>query len=543
MENKRKSERLLQASLLRNMELEAALAHLQSEKSSLEAENNNLTSANDYLKSTHSSLEAEKLRLENLLLKMDHELRQLRRMVFGRSSERYIKSDPDQLSIDFGGEVQLEQEREYLRSHAPVKTGSESSPVKSYPVRKPLPDHLERREEIIEPSSLPEGSRYIGDEVTEILEFIPGHLYVRRIVRRKYALAGGDGVVIGELPSVPLPKSNAGASLLADLLVGKYQDHQPLHRQIDILRRSGVSLSPSTVNNWVASAATLLEPLYQKLRERVLGCDYIQVDESIIPVMDKDKPGAARKGYHWVVRSPEEGCLFFHYDRGSRAGRVAVELLKDFRGAVQSDGYGAYEVYEKKDGVLLLGCWAHARRKFEQALGNDPPRAQFAMEQIQKLYALERRMKDEDLSKEDIERLRKKEAYPILRAFEVWLEMNLSAVTPASSIGKAIKYTYGIYPRLARYVIDGRYRIDNNLAENAVRPLALGRKNYLFCQNHEAAGRTAVIYSLLGTCKIWGVNPTLWLTDVLSRIQDHSAQRLEELLPDNWVPLAMTTEQ
>lgn len=529
MENKRESERLLQASLLRNKELEALIVHLQSEKSGLESANNNL--------------ESEKSHLENLLLKMDHELRQLRRMVFGRSSERYIKSDPDQLSIDFGGEVQLEQEREYLRSQAPVKTGSESSPVKSYPVRKPLPDNLERREEIIEPSSLPAGSRYIGDEVTEILEFIPGHLYVRRIVRRKYALAGGDGVVIGELPSVPLPKSNAGASLLADLLVGKYQDHQPLHRQIDILRRSGVSLSPSTVNNWVGGAAALLEPLYQKLRERVLGCDYIQVDESVIPVMDKDKPGATRKGYHWVVRSPEEGCLFFHYDRGSRAGRVAVELLKDFRGAVQSDGYGAYEVYEKKDGVLLLGCWAHARRKFEQALGNDPPRAQFAMEQIQKLYELERRMKDEDLSKEDIERLRKKEAYPILRAFEVWLEMNLSCVTPASSIGKAIKYTYGIYPRLARYVIDGRYRIDNNLAENAVRPLALGRKNYLFCQNHEAAGRTAVIYSLLGTCKIWGVNPTLWLTDVLSRIQDHSAQRLEELLPDNWMPLAMTTEQ
>jgi transposase len=502
--------------------LEAVVAHLRSEK---------------------SSLESEKSHLENLLLKMDHELRRLRRMVFGRSSERYIKPDPDQLSIDFGGEVQLEQEREYLRSQAPVKIGTESTPVKSYPARKPLPDNLERRTEIIEPSSLPDGSKYIGDEVTEILEFIPGRLYVRRIVRRKYALPGGEGVVIGELPSVPLPKSNAGASLLADLLVGKYQDHQPLYRQIEILRRSGVSLSPSTVNNWVAGTATLLEPLYWKLRERVLGCDYIQVDESVIPVMDKDKPGATRKGYHWVVRSPEEGCLFFHYDRGSRAGRVAVELLKDFRGAVQSDGYGAYEVYEKKEGVLLLGCWAHARRKFEQALGNDPPRAQFAMEQIRKLYELERRMKDEDLSKEQIEHLRKKEAYPILRAFEAWLEMNLPAVTPASSIGKAIKYTYGIYPRLARYVIDGRYRIDNNLAENAVRPLALGRKNYLFCQNHEAAGRTAVIYSLLGTCKIWGVNPTLWLTDVLARIQDHSVQKLDELLPDNWVPSTMTSGQ
>jgi len=520
------AESRMQALLLRNMELEAALARLEGEKSRLQA--------------GYSYLDGEKSRLESLLLKMGHELRQLRRMVFGRSSERYIKADPDQLSLDFGGETQLEQEREYLRSQAPVKKTAESTASVNRPVRKPLPDNLEREDEIIEPEFLPEGSRYIGDEVTEILEFIPGRLYVRRIIRRKYALRGGDGVVIGELPTLPLPKSNAGASLLADILVGKYQDHQPLHRQIEMLRRSGVSLSPSTVNNWVSGAVNLLTPLYNKLRERVLGCDYIQVDESVIPVMDKDKPGGACKGYHWVVRSPEEGCLFFHYDRGSRAGRVVVELLKDFRGAVQSDGYGAYEVYEKKEGVLLLGCWAHARRKFEAALCNDPPRARFAMEQIQKLYALERRMKEEDLSKEEIERLRKKEAYPMLQAFEVWLEMNLSAVTPASSIGKAIRYTYGIYPRLARYVIDGRYRIDNNLAENAVRPLALGRKNYLFCQNHEAASRTAVIYSLLGTCKIWGVNPTLWLTDVLSRIQDHSSQRLDELLPDNWVPTGLS---
>lgn len=522
MERMQELERRLQASLLRNMELEARNERLQSEKSSLEAENS---------------------RLEGVVLKMDHELRQLRRMVFGQSSERYIKADPDQLLLDFGGEKQLEQEREYLRVQAPVKVGAGTSSVKGRPVRKLLPDNLERRDEIIEPASLPEGAKYIGDVVTEILEFIPGRMYVRRIIRRKYALPEDGGVVIGELPALPLPKSNAGASLLADLLVGKYQDHQPLHRQIEMLRRSGVSLSPSTVNNWVSGAVTLLEPLYWKLRDRVLSCDYIQVDESIIPVMDKDKPGATRKGYHWVVRSPEESCLFFHYDRGSRAGRVVVELLRDFRGAVQSDGYGAYEVYEKKDGVLLLGCWAHARRKFEQALNHDPPRAKFAMEQIQKLYALERRMKDEDLSKEEIERLRKKEAYPILRAFEVWLEMNLSSVTPASSIGRAIKYTYGIYPRLVRYVIDGRYRIDNNLAENAVRPLALGRKNYMFCQNHEAAGRTAMIYSLLGTCKIQGINPVIWLTDVLSRIQEHSVLRLDELLPDRWMPVGLSSPE
>jgi len=319
-------------------------------------------------------------------------------------------------------------------------------------------------------------------------------------------------------------------------LVGKYQDHLPLYRQIEILRREGVHLSASTVNDWICGGIDLVKPLYDTLRNRVLRSDYIQVDESTIPVMDKDRPGATRKGYHWVVRSPEEKSLFFHYDRGSRGQHVIVELLKDYRGAVQSDGYGAYKIYEDKEGVLLLGCWAHVRRKFEQALGDDPPRAQYAMEQIQRLYAIERRIAEDGLAKEQAERLRKQESYPIVRAFEEWLVENLGnpRITPKSRIGTAINYAYGIYPRLGRYVADGRYRIDNNLAENAVRPLALGRKNYLFCQNHEAAERTAMIYSLLGTCKVCGVNPTAWLTDVLSRIQDHKKPRLDELLPDRW---------
>lgn len=467
---------------------------------------------------------------------MSDELILLRRAMFGRSSERYIKADPNQLLLDFGGQAQLPEEAEYLKQKALSKifTAPPTDKQKHRPVRKALPENLERRDEIIEPESLPEGSKYIGDEITEVLEYIPGELYVRRIIRRKYALQGGDGVIIGELPTLPLPKSNAGASLLSHLLVGKYQDHLPLYRQIEILRREGVHLSASTVNDWNAGGIDLLKPIYKALRQRVLGSDYIQVDESTIPVMDKDRPGATRKGYHWVVRSPEEKCLFFHYDHGSRGQHVVVELLKDYKGAVQSDGYGAYKIYEDKEGVLLLGCWAHVRRKFEQALGNDPPRAKYAMEQIGCLYVIERRILDEGLTKQQAERLRKEEAYPLVRAFEQWLEQNRSDVLPKSRIGMAINYAYGIYPRLGRYVVDGRYRIDNNLAENAVRPLALGRKNYLFCQNHEAAERTAIIYSLLGTCKVCGVNPTAWLTDVLSRIQDHSGQRLDELLPDKW---------
>ena len=469
--------------------------------------------------------------------RLKFELFNLRRKLFGRSSERYVNEDPNQLKIDFGGEEVLPEEVQNQLELAKETITYERKKKKEnpiQPVRQALPPELERREVVIEPKSILEGSKCIGEEVTEILEYTPGTLYVRRIVRKKYALPKEAGVVIGELPSLPLPKSNAGPSLLAHLLVSKYQDHIPFYRQIAIFRRQSLSLASATVNGWFAAAVNLLEPLYEQLKKDVLSSDYIQIDETIIPVMDKDHPGATRKGYHWIVRAPEENKLFFHYDEGSRAQRVAIDILKNFKGAVQSDGYGAYNIYENKNNVLLLGCWAHARRKFEEALKNDPLRASFALEQIQLLYRLERQAEEENMTKEQIEELRKTQSYPLMQAFEKWLDANYSQVLPKSPIGQAIAYTYNIYPRLVRYVIDGRYKIDNNGAENGVRPLALGRKNYLFCGNHEAAKRTAIIYSLLGTCKINKVNPTEWLTAVFNQISDCKKNDLDRLLPDQW---------
>lgn len=500
-----------------------------------------LIAERDSLRSTAERLSSERDTLQGVVEKMQGELRQLRRMLFGRKSERFIPSDPSQLKLDFEGVEQLKEEREYAavqaavcaRSKEPVARGAKPAQAGQ---RRIFSEHLQRRDEIIEPAEIPAGGKRIGEEITELLEYKPGELYIRRLIRPKYALPHGEGVVIGELPSLPLPRTNAGPSLLAQLLAGKYQDHLPLHRQIGIFARAGVQLKASTVSDWVQGAAELLKLLYEKLRERVLGCDYIQVDESIIPVLDKDKPGAARKGYHWVVRSPELKSLFFHYDKGSRAQYVVVELLKDFQGAVQSDGYGAYDIYENKQGVLLLGCWAHMRRKFEHALAEDPERAEYALKVIGQLYAIERRVKEEGLPPDRIKVIREKEAYPLIREFERWVEQTANSVTPQSALGKAVRYAYALYPRLSRYVTDGRYRIDNNLAENAVRPLALGRKNYLFCRNHQAAYHTAIVYSLLGTCRLWEIDPIRWLTDVFTRIQDCSVKRLEELLPHKWSP-------
>ena len=247
-----------------------------------------------------------------------------------------------------------------------------------------------------------------------------------------------------------------------------------------------------------------------------------------------DKPGGTVKGYFWLLKMLDPGLVYFYYDKGSRGYHILRDILPGFQGAVQCDGYGAYEELDKIKGIITIGCWAHARRKFEQALVNDPELARYALLEIQKLYAIERRATDANFTPDQIKELRQAESFPILKEFETWLLETAQTVLPKSPIGKAIIYTYGLYRRLIRYVLDGRYRIDNNQAENAIRPVALGRKNYLFCGNHESAERTAIFYSLLGICKLNDVNQQEWLTDVLNRIQDHKKIKLEELLPHIW---------
>ena len=470
---------------------------------------------------------------DSMIEKLTNELYALRRRLFGHSSERFVPDDPSQLSLAFEGLESLPEEQE-VTAQETVITYKRKKEDKKQPIRTAIPDSIRREEVVIEPENIPEGAIKIGEEVTEKIEYNPGEVYVLRTIRPKYALPLNQSIVIADLPTQVLPRSNAGASLLAFLLVSKYQDHLPFYRILAIFKRMNVELSASTVNGWFINVADLLKVLYEALKKEVLGCDYINIDESSMTVMDRDKPGGTKKGYFWIVRSPMQNQLFFHYQKGSRAQKVVVGLLRTFQGAVQGDAYGAYDIYENKNGVLLLGCLAHARRKFEQALLDDPSRAKHALKIIQKLYDIERDAKDRELSYDQVKQLREERAYPILKEFEKWLYENIRVVLPKSLIGKAALYTYNIYPRLVRYVLDGRYKIDNNAAENGIRPLALGRKNFMFCGNDEAAERTATIYSLLGSCKLAGVNPMEWLTDVLKRIQDHPASKLSELLPSNW---------
>ena len=267
--------------------------------------------------------------------------------------------------------------------------------------------------------------------------------------------------------------------------------------------------------------------------------DYIQVDESTLPVIDNEKHRAV-KGYMWAVRDALGGSVYFHYDMGSRSGDTARRLIGGYRGAVQTDGYEVYNSFEDSPGKRMIACWAHARRKWVEALDEDRQHASEALAYITELYRLEEDMRQAGLSPDEIRERREKEAYPTIRRYEKWMDSVASLFRPKSRMGKALVYNYSLLPRLSRYVLDGRYHIDNNGIENAIRPLALGRKNYLFAGNHDAAIRAAIIYSLFSSCKAAGVDTRIWLEDVLVRLPGYKGD-LAGLLPSNWKQLAVIT--
>jgi transposase len=465
------------------------------------------------------------LRARNLYL--EQKLAQLRRMIFGSKSERHIGNDPSQLSLGLDAESVEQSEKEteqitYSRSKPDNKKGSA--------IRLALPAHLHREEHIIEPEEDTTGARKVGEVVTEVLEYTPGKIYVERYVRPKYVFPKEERIVIGELPSLPIPRGNAGPGLLAHLLVSKFTDHLPFYRQVQQFKRQDIEIAESTISGWFTASCRLLEPLYEHLVKRVQGSSYLMADETPLPVQTKDKPGSTHKGYHWVYYAPLEKLVCFDYRKG-RGREGPDEFLRSFRGMLQTDGYGAYDIYEKKDGITLYGCMAHARRKFEQAKENDKKRAEYVLECMQRLYMTEREARENNLSAEERKALRAEQSLPIIRELEKWMKEQLPDILPKSSIGQAISYTLGLWPRLTRYVDNGQVEIDNNLIENSIRPVALGRKNYMFAGSHEAAQQAAMIYSFLGTCKINNVEPYNWLKETLTRIPDQSIQKLDELLP------------
>jgi len=461
------------------------------------------------------------------ILTLQQELAQIKRMIFGAKSERFAPAVPvEQASLGFEMETAIapalvKQEISYTRE--------KQKSNKVHTGRLPIPAHIERIKIEVTPDADVTGLTCIGEEVTEELEYKTGSFYVNQYIRKKYARVDGEGIIIGTLPTRPIEKGMAGAGLMASIIIEKYVDHLPLYRQIQRFKRAGMDIPSATISGWVHATCKLLQPLYDVLKQEVLSQDYLQADETTIAVMDKEKQGAAHQGYHWVYHAPEIKMVLFDYRQG-RGRDGPREILKDFRGHLQADGYNAYEIFDNER-ITLLHCMAHARRKFEQALYDDKVRAEYVLQEMQKLYAFERKAREENYTQVQRYELRQTESVAVLQSLHDWFKENLRQVLPKSLIGEAIAYSLGRWVKLSIYATDGKLEIDNNLVENVIRPVALGRKNYLFAGSHEAAQRSAMLYSFMGTCKLRGIEPLQWLKTTLSKLPDHKANRLCELLP------------
>ena len=467
------------------------------------------------------------LQLQNELLKQ--QMAQFKKMLFGSKHERVELLNPGQLSLDMNlGDIapleSISEEINYTRTKVKEKV---------QPNRSPLPADLYREIIEIEPEEDTAGMKLIGHEITEQLEMTPAKFYVKQYKRAKYSRPESKGVAIGKLPEFALPKAIAGSSVLTHLLVSKYVDHLPLHRQIKMFSRIGMTISDSTVNDWIIGSIDLLKIIHDRLTNQLLSSGYIQNDETPIKVLDSDKKGQTHRGYFWVSHSPQQKVVVFNYSKG-RSAQFPTEFLKDYNGYLQTDGYGVYDSFEQKNGITLVGCMAHARRYFIEASGNDKQRSEYFIAQLQRLYHLEEELRKSNVGLDEILTKRQEVAMPILKHLHQWLKENITQVLPKSAIGKAISYTLTRWDKLMQYANDGILLIDNNLIENQIRPVAIGRKNYLFCGSHESAQRAAVIYSLLGTCKLNNVNPQDWLLDVLQKLPSCMANNIDDLLPQNW---------
>jgi transposase len=462
---------------------------------------------------------------------LKHQLAELQRLIYGSKRERFITPDPLQSTLfDLPVPEITEPKQEDI---AYTRTKPEARD-KKHPLRAELPAHLPRKTEVIEPENLPEGSKFIGNEITEILEYDPANIYVRQIIRPKYIIESSDEatrIAIAELPSLPIPKGNAGASMIAQILISKFTDHIPYYRQSKIFKRQNLHIPDSTIGGWANTATERwLVPVYDVLKRIIVTSDYLQADETPIAVLSEDKPGATHRGYYWVYYDPVKRLVCFDY-RQTRGREGPKNFLQDFSGDLQSDGYSAYADLGVPGKIKHLACWAHARRKLEHAKDNDPKRSEEALTMIGRLYDIEREARNKELTYDEIKALRQEQSVIIIDEIALWLNSQKREVLPKSAIGMAINYTLNLWPRLIRYTENGRFNIDNNLIENSIRGVALGRKNYLFAGSHESAQRGAVIYSLLATCQIRGVEPFTWLKNALDTIPDYPANQLEKLLP------------
>ena len=403
--------------------------------------------------------------------------------------------------------------------------------------RNPLPSHIRREEIILEPTQDITGLKPVGQEITEVLEYKVGELFIKKYIRPEYIKPIEEGTqakrVIAALPTMPIDKCIAGPSLLAYLMASKFVDHLPIHRLLQMFLRQKVVIDAATVCGWLKAVGTLIELLYDALRQEVLNTHSLGIDETPLKVIDKDKKGTTHQGYYWVYYNTLNSLVLFNYQPG-RDGGCPKEMLDGYKGHIHVDGYGSYTQFENTADIIVSNCWAHARRKFIDAQKFDDAKASEVLALIAQLYGVEKHCRENYFTSDQIKHERQEKSVPILASIKLVLEMQLITSLPNSPLGKAIQYTLSRWNKLNVYTQEGFLPIDNNLVENSIRPIAIGRKNWLFAGSHEAAQRSAMLYSLFATCKLHNIDPMQWLTEVLAKIKDHPINKIKELLPQNY---------
>jgi transposase len=489
----------------------------------------------DHFKAQHerytATLSSRASEIERLSLLVE----KLQRMLFGAKSEKVLRQI-EQLEFQLE-DLQAASAIEEARAVPPTER-----PASAKPFRRPLPEHLPREVHTHLPGheACPDCGgrlRELGEDVAEMLEYVRACFKVIRHVRPKLSCDACDRIVQAPAPSRPIDRGLAGPGLLAHVLVSKYADHQPLYRQSEIYAREGVDLDRSTLAGWVGATSDLLAPLVEAVRDQVMSASKLHADDTPVPVLAPGN-GRTKTGRLWTyVRDDRPSgdmtapAVWFAYSP-DRKGENPRQHLKHYRGALQADAYAGFQHLYENGTIVEVACWAHARRKFHEIhIAHPLPTTSEAIERVAALYAIEAEIRGS--TPEIRKSIRQARAKPLLDSMRTWLEATLAKLSRKSDTAAAIRYALSRWRALTRYLDNGQLEIDNNAAERALRVVALGRKNFLFAGSNAGGERAAAIYSLLGSAKLNGFDPEIYLQHVLERIADHPISRINELLPWN----------
>ncbi len=482
----------------------------------------------------------QELTRENARLK--HHLELLRRRVFGRRSEKGGVTVAEQYPLPLGpvaaGTVSPDATDECGREEDSEKR----KPRRRHPGRRALEKEIPRRRwELLPPEAdllckcCGKGKERIGEDVTEELDYQPSSFIINEYTRPKFACPScKEGVTQAILPPRPIEKGRPGAGLLAQVVTAKYADHLPLYRQEQIFARHDVMISRRTLSEWNGAVADLLKPIVTAMyTEQVLRSPWIQCDDTTLEVQQQEREPRCRQGHMWVYRSSEAEVVYDFTWVRNRDG--PMRMLEHYQGYLQADAAPAFDdVFTRNPKIVEVGCWAHARRYFKEAMSSAAVECARVLACVRELYGVERSATDKQLGDDARKELRQSRSRPLLERLRGYLDTLAETALPKSPLGQAVGYARNNWAALVRYTEDGRLKIDNNGAEQAMRPIVLGRKNWLFAGSEPAAHRAAVLCSLVQTCKNLGIDPFVYLRDVIDRVSTHPASRVLELTPREW---------